>query len=238
MLEVAPLALASAVDPVLIAAVAVMLSRRRAASLLVAYLVGGAAVSVGAGVLILFALGKAGFGAGTGTVESPGIDLGAGAALLIVAVVIATGAGRRAVAIASVRRRRRRDVPGSETGAAPARPEKPSLRDRVRSVESPWIAALAGVAWGVPGAFYLAALALITRSGVAAANAIVTIVAFNLVMFAPVELPLLAFFIAPDRTRAAVQRISAAASSHRRALAAGIAGAAGTYLLGRGFGLF
>jgi hypothetical protein len=235
MLEVAPLALASAVDPVLIAAVAVMLSRRKAASLLVAYLVGGAAVSVGAGVLILFALGKAGLGAGTGTVESPGIDVGAGAALLILAVVIATGAGRRAVAIASVRRR---DGRGSESGAGPARPEKPSLRERVRSVESPWIAALAGVAWGVPGAFYLAALALIARSGVAAANAIVTIVAFNLVMFGPVELPLLAFFIAPDRTRAAVQRISAVASSHRRTLAAGIAGIAGTYLLGRGFGLF
>lgn len=234
MLEVAPLALASAVDPVLIAAVAVMLSRRRAARLLVAYLVGGAAVSVGAGVLILFALGKAGVGAGTGTVESPGIDVGAGVALLFVAVMIATGAGRRAVAIVNVRRR----IPGSGSGAVPGRAEKPSLRDRVRSVESPWIAALAGVAWGVPGAFYLAALALIARSAVAAANAVVTIVAFNLVMFAPVELPLLAFFIAPDRTRAAVKRISAVASSHRRTLAVGIAGAAGIYLLGRGVGLF
>jgi hypothetical protein len=67
---------------------------------------------------------------------------------------------------------------------------------------------------------------------------VVTIVAFNLVMFAPVELPLLAFFIAPDRTRAAVKRISAVASSHRRTLAVGIAGAAGIYLLGRGVGLF
>jgi Sap, sulfolipid-1-addressing protein len=235
MLEVLPLALASAVDPVLIASVAVMLSRRRAASLLVAYLVAGAAVSVGAGVLILFALGKAGLGGGTGAAESPGIDVGAGAALLIVAVVIATGVGRRVVAIASVRRR---DVRGSAPGAAPVRAEKPSLRDRVRAAESPWIAALAGVAWGVPGAFYLAALALIARSGVATASAVVTIVAFNLVMFALVELPLLAFFIAPGRTRAAVQRISAVASTHRRTLAAGISGAAGTYLLGRGFGLF
>jgi hypothetical protein len=186
-------------------------------------------------VLILFVLGRAGLGAGTGGAESPGIDLGAGAALLLVAVVIATGAVPRALAIANGRRR---DVPGSEPDVASTRAAKPSLLGRVRSVESPWIAALAGVAWGVPGAFYLAALALIARSGTATSNAVVSIVAFNLVMFALVELPLAAFFFAPDRTRAGVQKISAVASSHRRTIAACIAGAAGAYLLGRGVGLF
>jgi Sap, sulfolipid-1-addressing protein len=104
MLELAPLALASAVDPVLIASVAVMLSRGSPAKQLVAYLVGGAGVSVGAGVLIVLALGRAGLGVGSGGGESTAVDEGAGVTLLITAIVVATGVGRRFAARVKVGR--------------------------------------------------------------------------------------------------------------------------------------
>jgi hypothetical protein len=230
MLELVPLALASAVDPVLIAAVAVMLSRGSPANLLVAYLVGGAGVSVGAGVLVLLVLGTVGVGLGSSGGESSGVDMAAGGVLLAVAIVAATGLDRRVVASAKVRGR-----DGSHSGPGQG---KRSLLDRVRSVESPWVAWLAGVAWGVPGAFYLAALALIARSGAATTEAVAAIVVFNLVMFALVEVPLVAFLVAPDPTRAMVQRFSNWMSAHRRAIVADSAGAVGLYLLVKTLGVF
>ena len=107
MLLTLPLALASAVDPALIAAVAIMLSRRQAARLLVAYLVGGFGISVGVGVVILFVLGRSAFGGDSGNLESPADDIGAGLLLLAIAVVVASGAGARLAAVVKARGRSR-----------------------------------------------------------------------------------------------------------------------------------
>jgi hypothetical protein len=225
MLEIVPLALASAIDPILIASVAVMLSRDSPARLLVAYLAGGAGVSVAAGVLVVLALGVAGTGSGAG--ESPTVDGIAGAGLLVIAVVVSTGLARRVVVRIEGYRLER-------AGTVRTRRVRRPLLQRVRAGESPWVAWLAGVAWGVPGAFYLAALALIARSGAATAATVVTIVVFNVLMFALVEVPLVAFLVAPDRTRAAVQRFSSWMTEHRRTIVACGAGAVGVYLVVKG----
>jgi hypothetical protein len=92
--------------------------------------------------------------------------------------------------------------------------------DRARAADSPWVAWLAGVAWGTPGAFYLVALALIANSRDSIAGQIAAILVFNLVMFALVAVPLVAFLVAPDLTRAWIQRASEWTSAHRRAFVA------------------
>jgi hypothetical protein len=219
-----PLAAASAIDPLLVASVAVMLSRERALGLLAAYFVGGAAVSVAAGVIVLFVLGQAGLSGGS---VPPGVDVAAGVVLLVFAVVVGSGAGARL--LASVRGHRATGA-GKGSGGGPAR----SLVDRVRSGDSLWIALLAGAAWGTPGVLYLAGLAVIARSGHATLDQVVAILLFNVVMFALVELPLLAFVVAPGPTRRAVGRFSHWLSAHRRAVVAAIAGGIGVYLLVKG----
>ena len=231
MLLTLPLALASAVDPALIAAVAIMLSRRQAARLLVAYLVGGFGISVGVGVVILFVLGRSAFGGDSGNLESPADDIGAGLLLLAIAVVVASGAGARLAAVVKARGRSHARAKSSD---ASHEAKRPSLLDRARAADSPWVAWLAGVAWGTPGAFYLAALALIANSSDSIAGQIATILVFNVVMFALVEVPLVAFLIAPDLTRARIQRASEWTSAHRRAFVALVVGALAAYALAKG----
>jgi hypothetical protein len=231
VLQALPLALASAIDPALMAAVAIMLSRGQPARLLVAYLVGGFGVSVGVGVVVLFVLGRPAFGGDSGNLASPAGDIGVGLVLLAVAVLVATGAGARLVSLVKARGRSRalaRSTHGSHAA------NRPSLLDRARAADSRWVAWLAGVAWGTPGAFYLAALALIANSGDSIAGQLETVLVFNLVMFALVEVPLLAFLVAPDRTRATIQRSSEWMSAHRRAVVALVVGALAAYALVKG----
>jgi hypothetical protein len=231
VLQALPLALASAVDPALIAAVAIMLSRGQAARLLVAYLVGGFGVSVGVGAVILFVLGKSAFGGDSGNLESPAGDIGAGLVLLAIAVVVATGAGARLAAVVKARWQSRS---GAKSSDASHEAKRPSLLDRARAADSPWVAWLAGVAWGTPGAFYLAALALIANSRDSIAGEIATTLIFNLVMFSLVEVPLVAFLVAPDFTRATIQRSSEWMSAHRRAVVALVVGVVAAYALVKG----
>jgi hypothetical protein len=233
MFQALPLALASAVDPALIAAVAIMLSRRQAARLLVAYLVGGFGISVGVGVVVLFALGRPAFGGDSGNLESPAGDIGTGVVLLAIAVVVATGAGARLAAVVKARARSHARAKSSD---ASDEAKRPSLLDRARATDSPWVAWVAGIAWGTPGAFYLAALALIANSPDSSARQIATIVVFNLVMFALVEVPLVAFLVAPDLTRARIQRSSEWTSAHRRTFVAVVVGVLAAYALVKGLG--
>jgi hypothetical protein len=57
-------------------------------------------------------------------------------------------------------------------------------------------------------------------------------------MFALVEVPLVAFVIAPDPTRATVHRFSNWTSAHRRTIVAALVGAVGVYLLAKSLGRF
>ena len=180
---------------------------------------------------ILFVLGRPAFGGDSGNLASPAGDLGAGLVLLAIAVVVATGGGAR---LAAVVKARGRSHAGAKSSDASQEAKRTSLLDRARAADSPWIAWLAGVAWGTPGAFYLVALALIANSRDSIAGQIATILVFNLVMFALVEVPLIAFLVAPDLTRARIQRASEWTSVHRRAVASLVVGALAAYALVKG----
>ncbi len=89
----------------------------------------------------------------------------------------------------------------------------------------------AGVAYSVPGAYYLAGLALLIKLNAGTRTDIIAVLAFNLVMFALLELPILGFTIAPNQTRALVVRLDHWLSAHSRTILVVAAGAIGLYLL-------
>jgi len=217
--DVFVIAVLAALDAGLLAATVVLLARPRPARQLLAYLVGCMGFSIGIGLVIVLALH------GSSVVKHPNpavsavIEIAAGALLLVVAVAVVLGRN------AQWRPRRRRQDADADAD------KRPSLSERALGNDSLWIAWAAGALYSVPGAYYLAGLALLVKLDQSASIDVVAILGFNLVMFAFLELPLLGFLIAPDRARALTERLNQWMTRHKRTLITVVAGVGGLYLL-------
>ena len=66
------------------------------------------------------------------------------------------------------------------------------------------------------------------------ATTVVLLLAFNIIMFATAELPLLGFVVAGDRTRVVVERFGSAVRAHQRQVVIGMALVFGVYLVVKG----
>ena len=77
-------------------------------------------------------------------------------------------------------------------------------------------------------------LALIVASGAAAATQFGALLMFNVVAFAFVEIPLVSYLVAPDRTRATLSALHDWLRSRRRRNIAALLAAVGCVLLGVG----
>jgi threonine/homoserine/homoserine lactone efflux protein len=216
--DVFVIAVLAALDAGLLAATVVLLGRPRPARQLLAYLVGCMGFSIGIGLVIVLALH------GSSVVKHPDpavsavIEIAAGALLLVVAVAVVLGRN------AQWRPRRRRQDNADAN-------KRPSLSERALGNDSLWIAWAAGALYSVPGAYYLAGLALLVKLDQPASIDVVAILGFNLVMFALLELPLLGFLVAPDRARALTERLNRWMTRHKRTLITVVAGVGGLYLL-------
>lgn len=62
---------------------------------------------------------------------------------------------------------------------------------------------------GLPGASYLLALDLLHKQGLGAGETVASVIAFCLVSLMLIELPLLGFTLAPDRTVETIERFKA-----------------------------
>ncbi len=102
---------------------------------------------------------------------------------------------------------------------------------RLLDGRSLWAAGVAGLGIALPSVDYLAALALIVASGAAAAVQIGALLTFNVVAFAFVEIPLSAYLVAPDRTRASLTALHDWLRSRRRREVAALLAAVGCVLL-------
>ena len=60
---------------------------------------------------------------------------------------------------------------------------------------------------------------------------VLAILGFNVIMFAFIELPLIGFLLAPDRTRSLTEKFNGWMTDHRRTLVTTVAAAGGTYLV-------
>ncbi|CAJ1504381.1 GAP family protein [[Mycobacterium] burgundiense] len=194
------MAVAVIFEPIRIGLGVLMLNRPRPLLQLAVFLCGGFAMGIGVGLAVLFLLRTTPL-AGTDTVSVAGVQIAVGIAVLLVAAWIAVARVRPAPvpqpAIA---------LAGNGTGPAPVAAvaaNDRSVRGWVRRTltgDSLWVAWVAGMGTALPSANYLGAMAVILASDAAAPAQALALVLFNVVAFTLVELPLLSYLVAPQRT--------------------------------------
>ena len=148
----------------------------------------------------------------------PRVQIVLGVLALLAAAVIASGV---------VDKVRNRPSEAEET-ATPARWR------RLLGNTSLWIAAVAGLGIALPSVDYLAALAVIAASGASATVQIIALVTFTIVAFTFVEVPLIAFLVAPERTRQLVGALDVWVRARSRLQVAALLAVVGVVLLAIG----
>src|SRR5215510_5183557 len=190
--------LVAAVNAALLAAVTVMLSQPNPKRLLIGYLLGGLLVSLTIGFVIVFAVHQSGATSTTQNSISPAMDIALGLILLVVAYVL------RSERVERRRERKKKEKEGVEKG--------PSKVERV-------------LGRGSAGVAYLAALHELDDLNYGTVPTILVILGFNFMLLILLEIPLIGYVIAPERTVVAVQDFRAWLT--KNGLKAGIYVAAG-----------
>jgi hypothetical protein len=219
MPELILLAFASSAWPTLIAVVVVALRSERPRRILLAFLVGGLVTTVAEGVAIVFALRGTSFISGPRPAADPAALIGVG----VLAPLAAYGIHR----------------------AGNARRKWGRQREKQKAGWSPWVeravahggflAFLAGVVLDVlPGLFPLVALKDIAESDLSAVETVLVILGFYVVMFWMLEIPLLAYALAPGKTSQAVTAFDRWLTDNGRKIAEIALVTVGAYAMARG----
>jgi Sap, sulfolipid-1-addressing protein len=206
MSQVLLFSLTASFNPTLVAVTTVMLMLPSPVKLMAGYLLGAMLASVTLGLLIVFALPDSGMVKTTQHVLSPAADIALGSLLGIFALVLATGRDAKVVE----RRRAHRAEKGDHG--------PPRWRGRLDR-GSLGATVLLGALLTLPGASYLAALAGIRKLDPPNGATVLLVIGSNLVMLWLIEVPLIGFLVAPERTPRAVQRSKTWVSNHARSLA-------------------
>ena len=172
------MALVVSLEPFRIGMTVLMLNGPRPMVHLLTFLCGGFVMGTTVGLVVVFVLRPRLLGSAHFTV--PKVQIVIGVLALLVAALLATNvlAGRF---------------------------ERPYSALRARQLldgRSLWVSGVAGLGMALPSVDYLAALAVILASGAAPMTQAGALLMFNVVAFALVEAPLLAYLLAPDKTRA------------------------------------
>jgi hypothetical protein len=216
------LALFAMFTPALLAAVTVMMVLPNTKRLMLGYLLGAYLTSISVGLLIVFSLHGSSTVSTTQNTLSPAADIVLGGIALAVGLVLGTGRG------AGIRERRRK-------GRSPAEAEpKQSWPERMLSSGSPRVTFVVGVLLTFPGASYLAALNRMADLDAATAPTVLLVVGFCVVQLTLLEVPLVGYALAPERTQESVVRFRAWLGRNGRRGAAIAAGTIGVLLIVRG----
>jgi hypothetical protein len=216
------LALAAAVYPTLLAGVILILSQPRPLRMLFGFLAGGYIISMIAGIAIIRGLESSGAVDTSHHSTRPIVSIVVGALSLGVAWGIWSGAINRRL---SKRRRRKR---ASEAA------KKPSMASRALSRGSVVMAFVAGTVLNLPGVWYLEALTEIAKAMPSTVSALVQILVFNVIMFALVEIPIVAYVVNPQGAAGLVERASKWGHDHSREVAIAVATIVGAWLIVKG----
>jgi Sap-like sulfolipid-1-addressing protein len=179
------MAVAVSLEPFRIGMTVLAINRPRPALQLLAFLAGGFVMGTTVGVVVLFVLRPA---LGSAHFTLPRVQIVVGLVLLLNAALVAAGLLSRSKTTGGGLAQR---IPASISGRA----------RRLLNGGSLWTAGVAGLGIALPSIDYVAALALIVASGATAATQFGALLVFNVVAFALVEIPLLCYLVAPDRTR-------------------------------------
>lgn len=205
-LTLAVMAIAVSLEPFRIGMSVLMLNRPRPALQLAAFLSGGFLMGLSVGATVLFAIDSQ-LPKST-PVTLPRVQIVLGVTALLGAAALALTKGR------------------------PRTP--PAWLTRLLTGSSPWGAGIAGLGIALPSVDYLAALAIIAAADAAPATQLTALLLFNAVAFALVEIPLLAYLVAPQRTRAVMTVIHRWVRARRRHEVAALLAVVGSVLLAAG----
>jgi hypothetical protein len=219
-------AFAAALNPTLLGATTVMLLLDHPKRLLLGYLLGAMMTSLTLGMVIVFALDGSSGATSTGrSTVSPATDLAIGGLLLVVAYVIRPGRTRSETGRLAERRRRRAEKKGEK---GPTRWQRALSKGTARTTF------VIGALLTLPGASYLIGLDHIADKHASTPATVGLIIGFNLIMLILIELPLLAYTLAPDRTPEDVDRFKAWFNRNSRVLGFRVALVIGALLIVKG----
>jgi hypothetical protein len=199
------LSLTASLNPTLVAATTLMLLLPEPKRLMLGYLLGAYFASITLGLIIVFALPDSSATNTTRHTLSPAVDIALGCIALAAAFVLFTGRQERLVA----RRRARKE----------ARAGQPPRWQRELAKGSPRTTFVVGILLTLPGASYLAGLSAIHKLDYSTVATVLLVIGFNLVMLWLLEVPLACFAVAPDWTRGAIDRATAAVRRHAYSVA-------------------
>lgn len=224
LISILVMAVAVSLEPFRIGMTVLMLNRPRPLLQLLAFLGGGFAMGMTVGVFVLFVLRRV-------LLSSPYFTL---PRVQIVIGVLALVAAAALAAMALAGR-----ANGGRCAAEPARDPASwkAWKARTRRLldgPSLWVAGAAGLGIALPSVDYLAALAVILASGSAVVTQLSALVMFHVVAFALVEIPFIAYLLAPQTTRASMAALQNWIRSRRRAEVATLLAAVGGVLLAVG----
>ena len=215
-------AITAAFNPTLLAAVTVMLVLENPKRLLLGYLLGAMMTSITLGLVIVFELG--GSSSATSSARhtiNPAIDIAFGVIVLVLAFVIGTGRDKR-------RRARSARKKAEKAGNPPPRWQRALSGGSARTTF------VVGALLTLPGASYLAGLDKIAAQNLSTTATVLSVISFNLIMLALLEIPLLGYTFSPEKTTAAVHRFSDWLSRRGGRIALVLAVAVGIALIVRG----
>jgi hypothetical protein len=197
------MAIAVSMEPFRIGMTALMLNRPRPTLQLLAFLAGGFLMGTTVGLVVIFAFRPGLLGSAHFTL--PRVQIAIGVLAVLMAALLTAG-------------------------VMPA-PRLPAQARGLAYGPSLLVASVAGLGIALPSIDYLAVLAVIVASGAAPSTQVGALLVFNVVAFALVELPLVAYLMAPDRTRAWMAALNDWIRSRRRRGVAAVLAGIGCLLL-------
>jgi len=196
------MAVAVSLEPFRIGMSVLLLNRPRPLLQLSAFLCGGFLMGLTVGAAVLFLLESR---AESAHFTLPRVQIAIGVLALLAAAVLAVTKGR------------------------PRTP--PAWLSRLLDGQSLWVAGAAGLGIALPSVDYLAALAVIGTADISSTTRLAALLVFNVVAFALIEIPLLAYLVAPDRTRARLEALNDWVRARGRRGVAVLVAVVGTVLL-------
>jgi hypothetical protein len=228
LVDIFLLSLVSMFNPTLLAAVTVMLLLPNPKRLMLGYVLGAYMTSITLGLLIVFSLQGSSTESSSKHTISPVEDIVVGLLALVIAWALRTGRDQPL----QQRRREKRDAKLKAKQEAGKPTESLPLRMLGRG--DPRVTFIVGAVLSFPGVSYLDALDHIHRLNPGTVPTVLLVVFFCLMQQILIELPLLGYLFAPDRTRDTVNRFKAwMARSGRTAVVIGAA-TIGLLLIARG----
>jgi hypothetical protein len=190
------LSLLAMFNPTLLAAVTIMMLLPDPRRLVTGYLLGAYLTSIGLGLAIVFSFHQSSGVESSKKTLSPLEDLVFGAILIIVGWALLSG---RVAQVKESRKRRHERKHGPQE-------EKESLPERLLGRGSMRVTFAVGALLSLPGASYFVALDKIAKLGWPSMSTALAVIIFCLIQQLLLELPLVGFWLAPERTQRAVVR--------------------------------